>query len=127
MTINLKATGITLTPQISEYLDKRLEGVQKFLPEGEGAFVANVELGKTTRHHQTGDIFKAEITVHFGGRTFRAVSERQDLYSAIDDMKDEITRELGSYKEKRLSILRRSGQKLKNILKGIYPRRNRNG
>lgn len=122
MTLNLKGTGITLTPEIRDYLDKRLQSVCKFLPEDGEGFMADVELGRTTNHHQTGEIFRAEINVYLGNKSFRAVSERPDLYSAIDDMKDEIGRELGSYKEKKLSLLRRSGQKIKKMLRGWYPR-----
>lgn len=121
MTINLKGTNIKITAEISGYLDKRLEGVRKFLPKEGDSFMADVELGKTTNHHQTGDIFRAEITVHTGGRSFRAVSEQNNLYGAIDNMRDEITRELGSYKEKRISLIRRGGQKIKNILRGLSP------
>jgi ribosomal subunit interface protein len=119
MKINLKGTNIGLTTAISEYLDKRLEGVEKFIPAGK-TYIADVELGRTTKHHQAGDIFRAEINIHIGSRSFRAVSEQQDLYSAIDDMKAEITRELGVDKEKKISFLRRGGQKLKNILKGNF-------
>lgn len=119
MTIHLKGANLTITPEILHYLDKRLESVQKFLPKDGEAFVVSIELGKTTNRHQTGDIFRAEITVYIGKKSFRAVSERQDLYSAIDDMKDEITRELGSYKEKRISLIRRGGQKIKNLLRGL--------
>lgn len=119
MAINLKGTNIKITPEISGYLDKRLEGVRKFLPKEGDSFLADVELGKTTNHHQTGNIFRAEITVHIGGRSFRAVSEQSDLYRAIDNMKDEVTRELSSYKEKRISLIRRGGQKIKNILRGL--------
>ena len=118
MKINLKGTNIELTPSISEYLDKRLEGVEKFIPE-EKTYIADVELGKTTNHHQAGDIFRAEINIHIGSRSFRAVSEQQDLYSAIDDMKSEITRELGVDKDRKISFLRRGGQKLKNFIRGI--------
>ncbi|MDO8492258.1 MAG: ribosome-associated translation inhibitor RaiA [bacterium] len=120
MTINIKGTAIVLTPEISNYLRKRLEAIEKFLPKEGDAFIADVELGKTTNHHQTGDIFRAEINVHIGGKAFRAVSEKQDLYSAIDDMKDQIGRELASFKGKRLSIIRRSGQRLKNLLRKFY-------
>ncbi len=119
MKINLKGTAVELTPEISAYLQKRLKGVEKFLPKGD-AFITDVELAKTTNHHHTGDIFRAEINVHIGGKSFRAISEGQDLYSAIDSMKDQITRELSSYKEKRLSLLRRSGQRLKNLLRKFY-------
>lgn len=101
-------------------MEKRLLGIQKFLPEDDGACVIDVELGKTTEHHQAGDIFKAEINLNYFGKTFRAVSVMPDLYSAIDDMKAEITRELSSFKEKKISLLRRGGQRIKKILRGIY-------
>ena len=120
MKINLKGSNLALTPQIREYLDTRLAHLQKFLPEGDDASVIDVELGKPTNHHHTGDIFRAEINVNIGSRTFRAVSEQQDLFAAIDDMKDEIARELSSEKEKRISLVRRGGQKLKNLLRTFY-------
>lgn len=50
---------------------------------------------------------------------FHAESEHADLHGAIDCLKDEITRELGSYKEKRLSLLKRGGQKIKKIIRGL--------
>ncbi len=120
MKINLKGTNIELTVEIRNYLDRRLDGVSKFLPKDNEAFIVDVELGRTTKHHQAGDIFRAEINVVIGDKSFRAVSERADLYSAIDDMKDEITRELGSYKEKRISLVKRSGQKLKQLIRRLY-------
>ncbi len=120
MTINLKGTGVQLTPEISNYLHKRLLGIEKFLPKEKDTFIVDVELGRTTNHHHTGDIFRAEINIHIGGKTFRAVSEWQDLHSAIDSMKDQIARELSSHKEKRQSLLRRSGQKVKNLLRRFY-------
>ena len=120
MTINIKGTGISVTPEISDYLHKRLEGIDKFLPQKDGGCMVDVELGRSTNHHHTGDVCRAEINVHIGGKIFRAVSEQQDLYSAIDEIKDALTRELASYKEKRLSLIRRSGLKLKNFIRKFY-------
>lgn len=120
MNINLKSTDIELTKEIKSYLEKKLEGVEKFLPKNNDDYITNVELGRTTEHHRAGDVFFAEINIHIGGKSFRAVSDRADLYSAIDDMKDEIARELGSDKEKRVSLLRRSGQKLKWLMRRFY-------
>lgn len=120
MTINIKGTNMALSPEISTYLNKRLDGLEKFLPKEESDFITDVELGKSSNRHHTGDIFRAEINIHVGGKAFRAVSKGQDLYLAIDRMKDEIARELSSHKEKRLSLLRRSGQKIKNLIRRFY-------
>jgi ribosomal subunit interface protein len=120
MKINLKGTGMEITPEISDYLEKRLMGIEKFLPASDDAFTLRVELGKTSNHHHSGEIFRAEINIYVGGKSFRAVSEKIDLNSAIDDVRDEISRELSSHKEKRISLVRRGGQKLKSMLRKFY-------
>ena len=126
MITNLKSSNIELTAEIRDYLDHRLEGLQKFLPKESDSSIANIELGRITKH-QTGDIFRVEINILVGNRVFHAVSERPDLYAAIDNLKDEISRELGSYKEKRLSLLKRGGQKIKNLIRGFSSTKNPRG
>lgn len=123
MRLNIKGTNFTLTKDVEEYLGKKLDAISKFLPREENGALCQVELGKTTRHHQSGDIFRAEINLETGGRMFRAVAERNDLRAAIDAMRDAITKELGAYKAKRVSLLRRSGARVKQFLKGLYPAR----
>lgn len=120
MNINLKGTALEITSEISSYLDKRLEGIAKFLPGESDGYIVDVELGKTTKHHQAGDIFRAEININIGSKTFRAVSEQADLFTAIDDIKDEMARELSSHKGKQMSIVRRSGQKIKDMIRRFY-------
>ncbi|MES2087510.1 MAG: ribosome-associated translation inhibitor RaiA [Patescibacteria group bacterium] len=120
MKINLKGTGLEITPDVSDYLYKRLGAIEKFLPSEADGYIIDVELGKTTKHHQAGDIFRAEINIHIGGKAFRAVSEQEDLMTAIDDIKDEISRELSSHKGKKMSLVRRSGQRIKNMFRRFY-------
>ena len=120
MRLNLKATNITLTDDIRAYLDKRLQSLDKLISFEDPGVIVDVELGCTTRHHQNGDIFFAEINIHKGKETFRYVSNRPDVQSAIDDMRDEIARELSSKKGKMISLSRRGGQFAKALLKGGY-------
>ena len=112
-----------MTEDTRNYLDRRLEGVKKFLPERQSAALLDVELSRVTKHH-TGDVFRAEINIRVDSRVFHAESERPDLYEAIDHLKDEITRELGSFKDKRLSLLKRSGQKIKKLMRGLSSDKN---
>lgn len=120
MRLNLKATDITVAPQIRSYLDKKLQSLGKLIQLDDPAVMIDVELGRTTRHHQNGDIFFAEINIHRGKESFRAVADRPDLKSAIDGMRDAIARELSSRKDKRVSLIRRSGQLAKVLLRGGY-------
>ncbi len=120
MKMNIKGTNVELTEDVRAYLDKRLTGLKKFLGEAGESGIAYVELGRTTQHHHTGNIFRAELTLESGGKSFRAVCEREDLRSAVDGMRDELFRELSSHKKKNISLLRRSGQRVKDFIRRFY-------
>lgn len=119
MNINTKTTGIGLTPSISDYIGKRMEIVQKFLANDPSA-ICDFEVGKTTKHHKAGDIFRAEAHIVAAKRDVYAESEQADLYAAIDAVRDEVMRQLSSDKAKKISSMRRGGTMVKNIVKGLW-------
>jgi ribosomal subunit interface protein len=117
MNISTKATNIELTPALRDYAEKRLSGVVKFT--GGDADIA-IEIGKTTGHHHKGEYFRAEANVITPlGRQYRAVSDKTDLYEAIDDVRNELVRELTHDKDRSKTLLRRGAQKLKGMLRGF--------
>lgn len=118
MKINTKATNISITPSIADYIQKKVEAFEKFL-SGAPEILVNVEVGKTTKHHKSGDVFRAEIRLTANGDECYAAAEKDDLYAAIDEVKDEIVRELTSNKKKSLKLFKRGGQQVKNLLKRI--------
>jgi ribosomal subunit interface protein len=120
MNINLKATNITLSPSISEYTDKHFKKVSKLLRDNE-AVQCDIELARTTEHHNKGEIFRAEIHIVGGGKNLYASSERSDLYVAIIAVRDEILRELKSKNDKSRSFIRRGGARVKAMVKGLWP------
>jgi len=121
MKLTVKGTSLNLTPEVTAYLEKRLAGVKKLIGEHDEAVTMDIELGRTTSHHRHGDIFRAEVNIYINQKTFRAAVECDDIFSAIDEVKDEILSELRSHKTKRLNLLRRGGQKLKSLLRGFNP------
>ncbi len=120
MNRKIKTTNIIVDSGVEDYLDKRLEAVEKLIDVNDPTLLVEIELAKTTKHHQTGDIFRAEINLTINGNQFRAEAEEIDLNKAIDMMKDELLNELRSYKGKRHSIVKRSGAKIKALLKRFY-------
>ena len=116
MKINTKTTNISLTPAISEYIEKRIGSLDKFYKEEED-IVVNVEVGKTTEHHKSGDIFRAEIHLRSRGNEYYASAETEDLYAAIDQVKDKIVYELTSRRKRTIRLFRKGGAKIKNLLK----------
>ncbi|MEX2013690.1 MAG: ribosome-associated translation inhibitor RaiA [Parcubacteria group bacterium] len=120
MKINIRATGIELTQAISDYVYKKISPIEKYLDKKSNPdIVAQVEVGKSTRHHKTGNVFRAEVHIIGVNLDLYAVSEMEDLYAAIDIVKDEIVRNVIQLKGKRETLARRSAELMKNMLKGF--------
>ncbi len=119
MKINIKATGIELTPAISSYVNKKIYSIEKYLDKNNANVVAQVEVGKSTKHHKTGNVFRAEVHITGGGLDLYAVSEKEDLYAAIDIVKDEVVHSVVQSKGKRQTLTRRGAEMIKNMMKGI--------
>lgn len=120
MNTNIKATNMELTGAINDYVNKRLSGIEKFVKNGQ--MIARVEVGKTTNHHKQGDVFKAEFDIDMLGVKFYTVSEKDDLYVAIDDAKEEIVRQITTTKDRRQTLFKRGATSIKKMLKGISDR-----
>lgn len=120
MNTNIKTTSITLTDAISDYLNKRLEKVGALLRD-DTTVQCDVEIGRTTAHHHKGDIFKAEIHIVGVGLNIYSTSEKEDLYAAIDEVRDAVLRELKTSRNKETSRIRRGGAVVKNMMKGLWP------
>jgi ribosomal subunit interface protein len=122
MKMNIKATGIELTPAVLGYAHKRLSKIGKYL---EGDPVMAVELGKSTEHHKKGEIFRAEVRIAGSGADFYAEKETSDIYRAIDEVKDEVIHEITRVKGKKLSLMRRGARKFKDMVRGFAALRDR--
>ncbi len=114
-------TDFSMTPAIKDYVAKEMAHLNKFVNAGyEELPMCYIEIGKTTNHHNKGQFFKAEFTVHVGGKSFRAEACEEDLYVALDKVTEEMTEELKSFKDKKVSLIKRTGAKLKMFVKGFY-------
>jgi putative sigma-54 modulation protein len=119
MKINIKATGIELTPAISDYANKKISLLEKYLETSHADAVAQVEVGKSTKHHKSGNIFRAEVHLTGTGLDVYAVSEQDDLYAAIDLVKDEVLHNLTQLKGKQETLARRGARIIKDVMKGF--------
>lgn len=120
MKINIKATGIELTPDLSHYIEKRLATLEKHLQNTPAALV-EVEVGRSTQHHQTGRVFRAEIHVSGQGLDLYVATEEADTCAAIDVAKDEIIHKLTHEKGKREALYRRGARRVKDMMRGLNP------
>jgi ribosomal subunit interface protein len=118
MKIKITTTNIDLTSAIEAYVDEKINSVEKFAVAHKSEDpVVEVEIGKSTNHHHSGDVFRAEANMVVRGKHFRATSETTDLYAAIDDMRNELVRVLSSDKDKTRTLFRRGASAVKNMLR----------
>lgn len=113
----IKTTNMELTDAISAYVHKKVDALYKFVMPDEEA-LAEIEIGRTTNHHHKGEVYKAEINLIYGKDNFRTVIINDDLYAAIDKMKEGILNEVRRSKRKRFHLFKKGHQTIKDILRG---------
>ncbi|MDQ5969331.1 MAG: putative sigma-54 modulation protein [Patescibacteria group bacterium] len=119
MKIKIRSKNFDLTPAIDEYVSKKISSLEKFL-DVKGEVLCEVEIGRTTKHHNSGDIFKAEINIaQPGGKQIYVVAEEVDLYTAIDVVRDEAERAIVSRKNKYKTLFRKGASRVKDLLKRL--------
>jgi len=113
----IKTTDFDMTPEVASYLDSKLVSLDKYIHRDDESVKCDVELERTTEHHNSGSIYRAEINLSIGGTLFRAESTEETMNAAIDEAKDEMVKQLRRFKSKRMTLLKRGGEKIKGFLK----------
>jgi len=119
MVINTKTKQIELTPSLEEYVTQKIEATITKLtkPEERDSILCDVEIAKTTNHHQNGPFYYAEANLSLAGEQYRATAHAESPEAAIDQVKDELFREVDQGRAKKRDIVRRSALRLKNMLR----------
>ena len=95
----------------------KMARLEKFVnPEDEGVSM-DVRISKTTDHHRAGKIYKAEGSIMTSGKKFGAEVEADDLFVAIDELKDILSRKMSSYKGKKRGLFKKGAAQIKRLLK----------
>ena len=118
--INIQATNIELTESIKEHVHSRISTLEKVLGSTADVMI-HTEVGKTTQHHNKGDVFKTDIKLSVDGKQYVVSFTDTDLYAAVDKAKDEIMREIKRTKGRKRTLMERGARSLKKRLKGLKP------
>ena len=121
----LKSTSLSITPAIEQAAEKVFSSIENYVDPNDTSAIAEIEVSRTTHHHRSGEIFRAEINFHHRHGDIRAESEKEDLYVALTAIRDEILESLRMRKSKRVHFIKRSGLALKQMLRG-FPWKKRN-
>lgn len=117
MNINIKGTSVDLTPEVKEYILKRINGLEKFF-KGNAEDSTNVLFEIAKRGGQkSGDIFHADCLIESLGEKFYASADKEDAFQAVDEIKDTLFREISRNKNKKWDVFYKGARKIKDIMK----------
>ena len=119
MHIIITGVHMEITDAIEAYAIEKMKAVEKLVSRDDTSAKLSLELSKTTNHHTHGSFFQAEAQMHISGKTTTLRTTQDDLYKAIDILKDMLTREVVQYKDKERSIFRRGAHKVKSLFKRV--------
>ena len=123
MQINLQGKNIELTQVIKDYISKRVTNLEKLLfriEQGRGKVMVNFEVSKSTNHHKSGEIFHADCLIKIDGKEFYGSADKEDLYQAVDVVKDSLYNEINKNKDRRQTLFKRGASSIKKMLKGLF-------
>ena len=117
----IKSSVLEITPNIRQYIEEKFNDLDKFLEQwkDEDAIEARIEIARTTKHHYKGDVFYAEINLSFPKNNLRAEATTGDIYSSIDEIHNDIKRQLRKYRTGRMGKIRDGARKIKEWVRGI--------
>jgi len=99
MKIQITGKNMGITPNIRRIIDEKIGGLSKFLGNFDSdLIIVDVEVGRPSRHHRSGDIFYAEVNLSLPGNMLRAQAERDDLTKAIVKVRSELKIQIEKYK-----------------------------
>jgi len=101
MVINIQFSNVDSTDALKSYAYDKINGLQKYF---DNIQQADINIGRTTNHHQKGDVYYAEVNLHVPGDMIRVRKKTTDLYKAIDKVRDHMTVELKEFKDKLNSV-----------------------
>lgn len=119
MNTRIKSTDYKITPETRKYLDVRLVALEKLLGKDAELARCDVEVGRDTGHRRHGEhVWFAEITLVVpGGVHARATNRGSTINEAIDDVKEEVERQLRKAKKSKITRTREGGARAKRFLK----------
>ena len=117
--MNIKFTNFELDDKTRNYLSKRLDNLKKFVDLNSPNTNLDIEIGKTSEHHQKGDIFRTELNLSISGEYYRSEEESQSITSSIDLAIEELLKQLRRDKDKKETLFKKGGRKIKEILRNL--------
>lgn len=113
--VNFKATNTELDLKLQDLVTDKFKALEKFIGD-ETDVQCDVEFEKTA-DHQSGKVHRVEANFWVGGKLYRAEATEDIFEKAIDEVRDELDKEMRRSNDKKASLIKRGGRKIKDMLR----------
>ena len=101
MRVTIRKKNIEITPALEVYLEtKLLKPLKRSLKGiiGSELPILDLEVGRSTRHHHKGKVYRVAASLIIGKINLRAEEESEDIRSACDLLEEDLEREILKFK-----------------------------
>lgn len=106
MQINLKATKIDLTPELKEYIQTKMDMLEKYL--GSIPVIhCDMEVGLAVNGQKSGEIYHAQVNLELPREMLRVEKVESDIIKAVENVKEHLAESIKKYKEKMIDRRRK--------------------
>ncbi|MFH1536454.1 MAG: ribosome-associated translation inhibitor RaiA [Chrysiogenia bacterium] len=115
MKITTTSRNLEMTDAIRKYIEEKIGSLEKYNKE---IIETKVEIDKNT-HHKKGNVFTVEVNMKIPNDLIRTEHLDENLYAAIDEVREDTLRQIRKRKSKYESKERES-RKTKRMIKSIF-------
>ena len=113
--IQYKATNTELDITLQGLMEHKLESIEKYLGD-QDAVICEVEFEKETAH-QSGKHFRVEVNLEVSGKLYRVEATELSFEEAIDEVRDQLDKQLRRDTKKHTTLVRRGSQMIKSMMR----------
>ncbi len=113
--IQFKATNTELIGELQDIMESKLHTLEKYIGD-ETDLKCQVEFEKITAQ-TSGKIYRVETNLHVGGKLFRAEATETTFEEAIDEVRDELDKEMRRFNKKQETLLKKGGRAIKKMMR----------
>lgn len=117
MNITVKSTHQDLTLSMRELVEEKLSALEKLVGGPATPATLSCEIEQSLSVERAGAKYRAEGNLSVDGRLFRAEAKSGTLEGAVDQVRDDLMRELRHARGKERELLKRGGAALKRMLR----------
>jgi ribosomal subunit interface protein len=115
MDIQYHFNGLREAEELRDTVTQKLEQLKKFTKRANSVY-AEVEFSKTAAQHN-GPVYRCEVNLRVDGALYRAEATEESFLAAVDEVRNELDKELRRAKGKYFALREKAGRTIKRLMR----------